>query len=466
MLLIRLAPVLLCFLLCFLLARITAGRNLIVRDWRLQWMFAALVVGLLVILIAEITGAFESFDGITVALAWIGVDAAIVWLIAVKFRTDLVQLASAGADKAASLLNNSSHRAEAVVPDRVARWLYGTGVGFALFLGVISLQAPAFVWDCKTYHVPRVLAWVQDKSLRPFPTSDIRRVAYAPGAEIASATLYLLDGSDRPINLPSWFSVVTSAILAGFLTEVLLKLFGERTARQWPPETPTRAGALAFILVLTIPEGLIQAISTENDFVAAMWNLSIACMTVLFIREPRNLLYAAGISLSVALGICTKVTTFISATPFLLGVFGLLAWRRFYGPAFKLAGVLVLAVALVNAPWWMRNERVFGHFLGPVSVNAANVNPSFGLDRDLANIFRNLCLYTATPLPLVTDALNGALRLLVACTGTARWMIQTASSPYQDGRFTLHFAFPRACHNRKRRWSGKCPSVVGVSAPC
>jgi hypothetical protein len=425
MLLIRLAPVLLCFLLCFLLARIASGRSLIVRDWRLHWIFATLMVGVFTISVAEIAGAFGSLDGITVALAFVGADAAIVWVIAWKFRAEVVELASAGA----------------IARDRTTRWLYGAGVAFALFLGVISLQAPAFVWDCKTYHVPRVLTWVQDRSLRPFPTSDVRRVAYAPGAEIDSTILYLLDGSDEPINLPSWFSVVTAAILASFVAELLVKLLMERTARAWPPEMASRAGVLAFLLVLTIPEGLIQAISTENDSVAAMWNLSLACTVVLFIRQPANLFYAAGIGLSVALGICTKVTTFISATPFLVGVFGMLMLRRVYRPAMKLAAVCVVAVALINGPWWMRNERVFGHFLGPASVNVANVNPSFSLDRGVANIFRNLSLYTATPSQRVTKVLDNAFRALVGCTGRP---LDDPNSivPYQDGRFTLHFAFP------------------------
>jgi hypothetical protein len=435
MMLVRLAPVCVCFFLLFLLARIAAGRDLIHRDWRLSWIFATLGTGVFFVLIAEIAGAFESLDGLTVALAWIGLDGALAGLIGWKLRGDFIALASAGAEKAGLLLTDRDWNV-----DRASRCLYGAGLGFALFLGVISLQAPAFIWDCKTYHVPRVLNWIQNKSLRPFPTSDIRRVAYAPGAEIASTMLELLDGSDRPINLPSWFSVITSAILAGFVTELLIKLYSERTGREWPREKAVMAGAFAFLLVLTIPEGLFQAISTENDFIAAMWNLSLACLAVLFLREPANLFYGAGIGLSVALGLCAKVTTFISATPFLFGIFALLAGRRFYPPALKLGIVLVVAVALVNVPWWMRNERVFGHFLGPVSVQEANVNPSFGPARGLANIFRNLCLYTSTPSPLLTQGLNSALRTLVACTGRPL-DDPTAIVPYQDGRFTLHFAF-------------------------
>ncbi len=240
MLLVRLAPVGVCFLICFLLARIAGGRNRIVRDWRLYWTFASLATGAILILIAEIASAFDSLDRVTVAMAWLGVDAALLCLIAWKFKADVREILLLGEEGSGlgALIQIVKHGIAEL--DRPTRWLYGLGLGFALLLGVISLQAPTFVWDCKTYHVPRILNWVQDKSLRPFPTSDIRRVAYAPGAEIASTILYILDDSDRPINLPSWFAVLTSAILASFVTELLAKLFVERTDREFPAgESPT-----------------------------------------------------------------------------------------------------------------------------------------------------------------------------------------------------------------------------------
>ena len=438
MLLLRLAPVWVCFLLCFLLARIAAGRNQIMRDWRLYWIFAALANGVFIVLIAELAGAFDSLDRPTVAVTWTAMDAALLGLIAWKFKEDVIEMASIGVE--GGLFQRMSRKFRSAVSscDRATRWLYGLGAGFGLVLGFISLQAPTFVWDCKSYHVPRILNWAQDKNLRPFPTSDIRRVAYNPGAEIASATLYLLDGSDRPINLPSWFSVITSAILASFVTELLIKLFNERTGRGWSQEKARLAAAFSFLLVLTIPEGLVQAISTENDFGAALWNLSLACMTVLFLRQPGNLAYAAGIGLSLALGICTKASTFISAAPFLAGAFALLAWRRFHGSALKLAAITVVAVTLINAPWLMRNYNVFGRLLGPVSISAANVNPSFSPDRGMANIVRNLSLYTATPSATLTQALNNVVRALVFCTG--RPLNDPASVvPYRDNREVTHF---------------------------
>ena len=431
MLVLWLAPVWVCFLLCFLLARIAAGRNRILRDWRLYWILATLAAGVFVVLNAEIASAFDSLDRITIALLWTGVDAALFWLIAWKFGADAEKMALMALKGGWLHQIGWKFRDRASGLDRTTRWLYGSGAGLGLFLGVIALEAPTFIWDCKTYHVPRILNWVQDKNLRPFPTNDIRRVAYDPGAEIASTTLYLLDGSDRPINLPSWFSVITSAILASFVTGLLAKLFGERTGKEWPQEKVRLAAAFSFLLVLTIPEGLFQAISTENDFVAAMWNLSLACMTLLFLREPDNLYYAAAIGLSLALGVCTKATSFVSATPFLAGAFVLLAWRRFHGQALKLAAIIVVAFVLINAPWMMRNYHVFGRVLGPANVSAANVNPSFAPNRVLANILRNLSLYTPTPSATVTEVLNNIVRALVFCTGRPL-EDPTSTVPYLD----------------------------------
>lgn len=431
MLLLKLAPVWACFLLCFLLARVAAARKHILPDWRLSWVFAFLLTGAFLVCAAEIASAFNSLDRPFLAAVWVALDIAIGWLIWMKFRRETTALALEARESAAKFLAG----------DRATRWLYGLGLAFALFLGAVSLRAPQFVWDCKTYHAPRMLNWIQDKNLRHFPTRDIRRVAYNPGAEIASTTLYLLDGSDRPINLVSWFSVLTGAILAGYVTELLMGLANEQAGREWLRKKAALAGAFAFVLALTIPEGLYQAISTENDFVAAAWNLALACMAVLFLRHQGNWFYACGIGLSLALGICTKATTFISAAPFLTGVFALLAWRRCFRPALTLGGILVAAVTLINAPWFLRNENAFGHFLGPVSISEINVNPSFTPDRCVANIFRNLSLYTATPSAAITQVLNKALGALIVATGRPL-DDPTSLVPYHDRQYVLHFEMP------------------------
>ncbi len=172
-----------------------------------------------------------------------------------------------------------------------------------------------------------------------------------------------------------------------------------------------------------------------------MWNLSMACMVMLFLRDKENMFYAAAAAVSLALGICTKVTTFISAAPFLAGAFGLMALRRSYDSALKLTGLTLVVVALINAPWWMRNYDVFGHILGPTNVSAENVNPSFSPARDVANIIRNLSIYTSTPSATVTKALNNAVRVLVSFTGRPL-ADPTSIVPYRDPHQALEFALP------------------------
>ena len=431
MLFFKLAPVWACFLLCFLLARGAAARGKILADWRLSWAFAFLLTGTFVVGAAEIASAFNCLERPFLAALWLALDVVLGTVVWRKFRRETMDWAS-GIRQCFGRFSAS---------DRATRWLYGSGLAFAVLLGVVSVQARPFVWDCKTYHVPRMLNWIQDKNLRHFPTSDIRRVAYDPGAEIASTTFYLLDGSDRSINLVSWFSVLTSAVLGSFLTEFLMGLADEKAGQERLRKKAVMAGALAFVLILTIPEGLFQAISTENDLVAAAWNLTLACMTVLFLRHEGNWFYAGGIGLSLALGICTKATTFISAAPFLTGAVALLLWRHQLRLVLAFVAILVVAVTLVNAPWFSRNDAAFGHFLGPASLSEISVNPSFTPDRCLANIFRNLSLYTATPSAALTGMLDKAFGGLIAATG------RPADDPsslfhYQDRQFTLHFLMP------------------------
>ena len=433
MLLVKLAPVGVCFLLCFLLARVAAGRGQILSDWRLSWVFAAMGTGVFVVAIAEAASALNRLNRVGMAVAWVGVDVALLLVIFWRFR----------AEAAASLRGIGGIKEAWLKLNGTARSLYAAGAALAVVLGLLALEAPTFVWDCKSYHVPRLLNWIQDQNLRPFPATDIRRVAYNPGAEIAATTLELLDGSDRPINLVSWFCVISAALLAAFLTELFMEWSGGRRGKPWQKGDVELAGALCFVLVLTIPEGLTQAISTENDFVAAFWNLSLALMILLVARRPENPYYMAGAGLALGLGICTKATTFISAAPFVAGGLGLLAWRRQTAAALGLGFAMVAAGAALNAPWFLRNFNVFGHFLGPRSVAAANVNASFAPAYCAANLLRDLSIYTSTPWAAVTGAANHFLEALIRLTG--RPLDDPASIvTYTDPWHTTHFWAPGA----------------------
>jgi hypothetical protein len=168
---------------------------------------------------------------------------------------------------------------------------------------------------------------------------------------------------------------------------------------------------------LTIPTGIWEAIAGKNDTMVALCNFCVAALVVLYLRQPGNWFYAAGIGISLALGLCIKSTTFIIAAPFVGGAVLWLAWRRSWRSMVQLTCVLAAASLVINFPWMWRNHQVFGRFLGPASGTALVRNKELSSKQGLANVVRNLSLYTGTPSAAVTETLNNLIYALGVCTG-------------------------------------------------
>ncbi len=177
-------------------------------------------------------------------------------------------------------------------------------------LGVLALQAPTTVWDCQTYHMPRVMQWIQQKNLAHFPTNDVNQDDRAPAAEIQEATLAVMEGNDHPVNLPQWWALLTCAIMAGFLAQELWK-FSSPNRTEADPKTAALCEAFTWVLVLTLPDAALQGFTTQNDLLTALWVVLAVSFGFLFIQEPKNRLYMLGIAGALSVGIATKSTTLI-----------------------------------------------------------------------------------------------------------------------------------------------------------
>ena len=73
-------------------------------------------------------------------------------------------------------------------------------------LTFLALLTATTNWDSLTYHLPRILHWIQQGSVDHYPTNIIRQIDLAPWSSFAMANLYLLQGSDRWISLVQWFA--------------------------------------------------------------------------------------------------------------------------------------------------------------------------------------------------------------------------------------------------------------------
>ena len=131
-----------------------------------------------------------------------------------------------------------------------------------VFLALIGLLTPTMNWDSLTYHLPRVMHWAQQSSVRHYPTDCISQLQMGPFSAFLQTHLFLLWGSDRLANLIQWAAMAGCAIVAPW---VALQLAPS------PGANSTRLQVLAALLVVTLPTGVVEAVTPQTDYVTAFW---------------------------------------------------------------------------------------------------------------------------------------------------------------------------------------------------
>ena len=215
------------------------GRLPVARSYGL--LLAAVGSGVFVVLTSELAGAFGGFRRPVFAAAW---GALTVLACGAGFR--LWRAAP------------RSVRIEEPKADLFSRFLRVMTFGSLLLLLVPGLLLPQTNFDVVTYHLPRVMAWLQQGSLAPFPTLDYRQLDFAPFGGLAVAQLYALSGGDTLVGTVQWVALGGCLVAVG----LLVRLIG---AGLPGGENTPRAEAVAQAFALTIPAGILQATTCQND---------------------------------------------------------------------------------------------------------------------------------------------------------------------------------------------------------
>jgi len=241
--------------------------------------------------------------------------------------------------------------------------LLGIGSVAAALLVVAWVSPPNNV-DSLLYHISRVVHWAQDESLRHYATAQDRQLLKPIWAETAILHLRLLWGSDRPANLVQWFSMVGSIVGAVSLAALL---------------GAGRAGRLlAAAFVVSIPMGILQSTSTQNDYVVAFWAICAAFLVAQAAIRPPAILDLICLALVLGVGFLTKGTYYVYAPLFVVWYF-LLRWRQTGFRRMAMEGIAIGALACaLNLGFWARNVETFG---GPYGT-------SEGLERNLWLLIR------------------------------------------------------------------------------
>ncbi|MBD2104395.1 glycosyltransferase family 39 protein [Leptolyngbya sp. FACHB-261] len=265
-------------------------------------------------------------------------------------------------------------------------------------VGLIALVAAPNTLDSLTYHLARVMHWIQNKNLNPYPTSYLPQIYQPPFAEWVILHLHVLSGGDYWANLVQWFSMVGSILGISLVAKQL----GANLQGQ----------VFAAVTAATIPMGILQGSSTKNDYVAAFW---LVCFVhyLLSVVQPKpawtfkNLL---GVSASLGLAFLTKGTTYIYAFPFIIWLF-LAAFRDFRWKLWRLALPTTVLVIVLNSGYYLRNFRLFGSPFGS-DPQTPYLNGLWSFPAFLSNLVRNLSLHLSMPIGSVNRGTERAIYAL------------------------------------------------------
>ena len=270
--------------------------------------------------------------------------------------------------------------------------------------GAIALSAVPSTYDSMTYHLARVAHWAQAGSVTFYPTHVIRQLYQPPWAEYAVLHLYLLARGDRLANLVQWGAMVASVLGVSVIARQL--------------GAGARGQLVAAFACATIPMGVLQASTTQNDYAVALWLVCLVSSLLALDSAPGlGPTVAAGASLGLAL--LTKGTGYVYAAPFVIAL--VLAGRG--RPLSRKIGqglAIGLCALALNAPHYARNAELFRSPLGPGGEGEFRyANEALSPAILASNVIRNVGLHAGTPWTAVNAGVGRAIEAAHALMGIA-----------------------------------------------
>jgi 4-amino-4-deoxy-L-arabinose transferase-like glycosyltransferase len=327
------------------------------HDWRSAFLVSSVLCGTFLTLTTEILSMFRSLT-----LPWLAVFWGILAMLAIFSYY--------------AISDRSPKHDETFPP--FLKLLVSSVVTIVIATGFIAMIAPPNSWDSMTYHMGRVTHWIQNRSVEHFPTNIVRQLESPPWAEYAIMHLQILSGRDNFANLVQWFCMIGSIIGVTLIAKQL--------------GADLREQILSSVIAATIPMGILQATSTQNDYVVTFWLVCFVHFGNL--TKQRSTWYhaiAAGASLGLAL--LTKGTAYLYAFPFCL-------WFSFAGIKAHRWKIITPILAmltitlLLNIGHYKRNIDLFRNPL--ISGTIALSNEIYSLPVFLSNTVRNLSLHFGT----------------------------------------------------------------------
>ncbi|WP_338422907.1 4-amino-4-deoxy-L-arabinose transferase [Anabaena sphaerica] len=333
------------------------------RDWRSSVLSAGVAWGVLVTFFTEFLSLFHIITFAWVLALWLLTNLSLGWISYRLIKTGKRKLYLPQIPK--------------ITPVSLVL-LSGVTVIIAA-TSVIAIVAPPNTWDSMTYHMARVVHWIQNRHLAHYPTYYSAQLVHPPFAEVVILHLQILSGGDRFANLVQTLSMIGSILGVSLIAK---QLGADR-----------RGQIFASVFCATLPMGILQASSTQNDYAVCFWVVCLAhyiLLTLPYRNPPINL--TLGIGASCGLAVFTKSSGYIYAFPFMVWFFlcyvNQMRWKMW-----KPISIISVIFLSLNINHYLRN---FSLYASPISAAEYSIDYKpeiYSIPTWVSNIIRNLSLH-------------------------------------------------------------------------
>jgi hypothetical protein len=360
-------------------------------EWRAAMLAAAVFWGASLTVITELLSLPRLLSPIPLVISWL-------LIFTVSFLYFRLCISNSASPPRFQLVNTTNN-------DRGTTLLLSGVVTIVLLVGITAVVAPPNTADALEYHLPRVMMWVSNHSVRFYPTPDYSQLIFAPWAEYAMLHYYLLWGGDRLVNLVEFFSFVGTLLGVSLIAEKLgAGRFGQ---------------ILAVVVCTTIPEGVLEASGSMNTYVVSFW-ITTTVFFLLDLNERPSWLNTLCVGLAAGLACLTKGLAYVFLPLLVLACWGgcspavrMLVLRR--------SAIFVLLILVLNGPQYIRCNQLTGSPLGqpfPEGVPRLHLTVEHVTFRGtMTNVVRNLSVHFCTPSEAITSRVEKAFRFVIQTFG-------------------------------------------------
>ena len=270
---------------------------------------------------------------------------------------------------------------------RTSSFELGAVVAILATILLIAVVAPPNNWESMVGRMTRVVMWMQQGSVAHYPTQSVTELYYPPLSGWNILHFQILSGGDRFANTVHWVALAGCGVLSSLIAKEL--------------KQPVPVQVLAGVIAVTLPMGLVQGSSTQDNLPVAFWLLGFVVFTLQYFQRPTSVgLMCCGLAFGFTLlskGTAYAIAPPVAATLWLCGVVRTTRYRR--RAKLVSTGVGVVLVALVvNGGHYARNWDLWGHPLGPIEKPFhSHVNERMSVFVLMANLVRNAALHWGVP---------------------------------------------------------------------